>query len=223
MARVNISRQLVSDVVGVMRGMRERELEQSLTPTNKLLSGADEEHVKFIWGKYYPLKDTTPIEWCVSCKENTTFHIKVVKQGEDGKLHNYKVGIDLSGEMVAPPMRDSSSYNYYVHGTRSYDDAPVEVREQVDAEIAKREIVERWANIEKQVTQYLSASPSLNKAVELWPELALYIPEKYKRKMAEKVTRSKVDTSKMENTLKQINVGEIVAAGVTAKMMGGAA
>jgi hypothetical protein len=56
------------------------------------------------------------------------------------------------------------------------------------------EIRGRWLKVYEQVTAFLKANTTLNKALELWPDVRVYIPEEYLERVARKTERTATGT-----------------------------
>ena len=78
---------------------------------------------------------------------------------------------------------------------------------------AAHEIRVRWEKVQTDVVGFLRQYPSLNAAVKAWPNVKLYIPKGYLDALERKVERSKAEVA-----IPEINLDELTAAAVAHRM-----
>jgi hypothetical protein len=92
------------------------------------------------------------------------------------------------------------------------------LRELYDTLHLRKKAAIKWEDTRKKVLAVLNASPSLNQAAKVWPEIVHFLPserkEQYKKDIAPKV-RKKADTSELEAAVAEIDreamAGDLVA------------
>jgi hypothetical protein len=84
--------------------------------------------------------------------------------------------------------------------------------------ITKTEIQHRWKETEEKIVNFLRSCKSLNEAVKLWPDVALYVMESDIERMG--VKREKVKESKALEALKELDTDSLVSNVVIARMSG---
>jgi hypothetical protein len=84
--------------------------------------------------------------------------------------------------------------------------------------ISKTEMEIRWSETEEKIVNFLRSCKSLNEAVKLWPDVALYVMESDIERMG--VKREKVKESKALEALKELDTDALVSNVVIARMSG---
>ena len=82
----------------------------------------------------------------------------------------------------------------------------------------KNEIQQRWKETEEKIVNFLRSCKSLNEAIKLWPDVALYVMESDIERMG--VKREKVKESKALEALKELDTDALVSNVVIARMSG---
>jgi len=84
--------------------------------------------------------------------------------------------------------------------------------------ISKTEMEIRWSETEEKIVNFLKSCKSLNEAVKLWPDVALYIQEEDIARMG--VKREKVKESNALAALRDLDTDALVSNAVIARMSG---
>lgn len=80
------------------------------------------------------------------------------------------------------------------------------------------EMMIRWAQTEEKIVNFLKSCKSLNEAVKLWPDVALYVSDDDINRMG--VKREKVKESKALEALKELDTDALVSNAVISRMSG---
>jgi hypothetical protein len=207
MAYVAISKELESAVLDGIRAMSRKEF-ATIGEVPKL-KGTEPFVEAALWGAHVHLKGQIPAEW----KRRADRVVLEVKFPE----YTFRWTSFLEAQQEAPPMFDLYSPPQV---SVAYDNP--EVAHIATVVSNQRDAQNRWSAVEKQVLQFLRNCKSLNEGLKLWPDLRMYIPPSYLKRVERKVERSKSESNAAVDALKSMNTEEIVAAAVIARMSTGA-
>jgi len=215
MAYVAISTGLKNDVVSRINSMHQTERQQMQEPATALQVQHDDPMVlEFIWGNHIHLKDAIPIEWCSMTE---TIRLKSVTSTITNRNMTVEFALKAAGrEKFRVPQSGMSNYSGLV-----IDNLPITHPLLADLwvhSVAVNELQDRWKKIRHDVLAFLNSAKSLNEAIKLWPAVALYIPEQYLKKVAEKKEKVSATPSAAAAMLANIDTGGITAAAVSARM-----
>jgi uncharacterized protein YdaU (DUF1376 family) len=119
------------------------------------------------------------------------------------------------------PNDGSSSWHAY---EVTFDDevrppSPI-MDEQITYHRQIADINSRWSKVQADVSKFLESCKSLNEAVKLWPDIKLYVPEQYIKRLNESVAREKKaqEANAALEALQSIDTDFAVAAVVGARM-----
>jgi hypothetical protein len=90
-----------------------------------------------------------------------------------------------------------------------------EILAKAEAGFELESIERKWKNTEEQVVMFLGKCKSLNEAIKLWPQVALYIDDEDLERFNRKVERKA-----REDVLQGINTDELTAHAIAAKLSG---
>jgi sugar-specific transcriptional regulator TrmB len=77
----------------------------------------------------------------------------------------------------------------------------------------------RWLKVRKQIVNFLKSCKSLNEALKLWPDVRIYIPDEFIKRVERKVERE-VSISKAASALANVDTDAAISAAMTARLMG---
>lgn len=212
MAYVAISASFLNEVKDAVFKMRDAELEKLNQPSRELKRDIkDPEMDKIIWGEYLHLKAQLPDNWKASADRIDV----ITKFQVNDKERDAELSIRAISGKFETPCTDHNSY--YSFNVKVPQDHPL-MADLVKAKIAYYEVYDRWGKVKEQVTTFLRSCKSLNEAVKLWPDVALYVPQSFKDRMAVKPARQATDSTALD-VLASIDTDSAVAAAVTARFM----
>jgi len=163
-----------------------------------------------LWGKYLPLKATTPTEWCNTMEVGPNYYHKDIEVS----LGKGKLTFDLQPtssikNYAMPPDKRSHTTHMLVSGRHPKIDEMI-------AEFKLRTIlVEKWTDTQKQVRGFLESCRSLNHAITVWPEVKSFIP----KDIIETMERS-AETKQKEKAAKSINPEDVLKTIDTSALVG---
>lgn len=173
---------------------------------------------KLNWGAHLHLKDQMPNAW------------KGARPNRDMRVHytaeswvNLTVYLPGNVVMALPPNHGYyADFPLYQLGDAVNDMVAThpEVQDILDAVEMykrKREHDAKWQKIITDVRAAFDHFTTVNQAVKAFPELAIYVPEKYKRRMEEKSG----PRGKAEMNIPTIDLSGAVSAAVQVKLAGG--
>jgi hypothetical protein len=211
MAYVAISATLINDVENKIRRMKEADDNLIQKPIDEITyQTLPDDLDQLIWGNHHHLKNIIPDDWKVYNKE---FRANTKFQHDDVELKSI-MHIKTAVGTAAPPK--SSGY------TTHFDVPPTHpiIAEIVQRDVEYYENNKKWKAIQRQIKDFLNNCKSLNEAVKLWPDVRVYIPESYMKRMLVKSERTAEKISKASEFLKQIDTDNALAAAVGARMAG---
>jgi hypothetical protein len=205
MAYVSISNNFMYAVRDTIREMRRKEY-NSVPSVARVVPGTHGSVVAAFWGEHLNLKDVIPSNWK---RRVDSTRIKITMgEGVDARL----MDVSLEPPAEAPPA-GQSKMPVFPH------DAP-EVKALIENDQIQRDISERWEKVEGDLTNFLKKCKSLNEALKLWPQIEMYIPKEYMRRVNEKRERTKGNDDAAE-ALKSLDTDHLTTAAVLARMSGG--
>jgi hypothetical protein len=215
MAYVSISKDLIGDVEHKIRNMKDKQInELDKVAATLTVPVSDPTALELIWGEHLHLQSVIPDKWC---KTVDTIYIKTDIQEEDGT--HFSASFNLNAQPPSKfriPATESVGYGSGLT-VRLPSDHPL-LQESIAHTRQVRDINTHWRKIGSDVVSFLRSAKSLNEALKLWPALALYIPESYLKKVAEKKAKSETTQSKAQEFLAGIDTNTITAAAVASRM-----
>lgn len=205
MATVRISKQLLLDVKDEVSAIARNVHAATIKPINPV-SNKDmvDEVVEIamlnIWKDFMHLRNVVPREWL---KKVDYVDIKFVGVDE----------VRIERTSYVPPTM--SGYTY-VETTLTPEQAPAFYRSLVACNAAESLHKTKFKGIAEKVGSFLSTCKSLKDALNKYPDLALYIPQKYKDQMAVESARAErsVTTHQDEAVLTEEDRDLITSTGV---------
>lgn len=220
MATVYITQQLRNDITRVINRMSDKEVEDTVpNARNSISVDASELANRAAWGDHYHLIKQLPPDWL---KQPGSVDINVtVGIDEDGKpiketvsftgLTYYKERPSIDRWGAPRPEVTKQWLEANTHMT------PAEMALVKLEDIATRnEIQLRWQKTDGDIRTFLNKCKSLNEALKLWPGVQLYIPASYIERVNTKVDRK----SRTDDVLASVDIGELTAAAIAAKLSG---
>jgi hypothetical protein len=176
MSLVRISKQLLKDVESTISSIKQKDYAANVGVLNPkedaaLSAKLFEEGERLIWGEHMHYKTTLPKAWLSHIDR---MDVSVV----DAK--GYRIGdeIQISKKVTLPP-NHPHSYGY-VEVKVPVGRLPPEFVAQYEAFKAAKEAFDaKYDTIQAQVLGFLKSCKSLNDALKKYPDIALYVPEKY--------------------------------------------
>lgn len=223
---VGISRLLISEVNWRINHMRDAELSTlGDNPIEKTkLNGSETWLHDKLWDGRAHLIPTLPEYWFTK-PDNMTVYVKLnwdSARRPDGRISDYDMRLDIrpdrSGATKFPPHLRGGYPDVYI-GFTPDEQLPAELQTYLEFSNRKKEIYERWLKVTHQVETFLNSCKSLNEALKLWPDVRMYIPTSYLERVERKVEKAK-SASQAADALAQIDVDELQAAAVIARMSG---
>jgi hypothetical protein len=228
MAYVAISDKLIMAVKNKLYSMQCSELHAS--PRAALtLDETDMTAVEaLIWGEDLPLKATMPTKWMRPCKR---VDIQFRKSPTEDDMVRYRdeIQCELYRPLNLPPKANNTGRIEGVNMSTNYEGAIAYIEVSADhftsekfdvvrASLRTRgEIVVRWEKVTEQVLEFLRNAKSLNEAIKLWPQVAIYIPSEYVAKVEEKRETSKT-ASRAAEVLGKLDVDAALTSAALARM-----
>ena len=189
MAYVRKTQMLVDDVANTVNSMMNTELSNQ-RKANDVSIGTDlhrdiaELYSQEAWKLAPDIKDKMPDEWC---KLVDNVEVKFVN-GDDYNNIRLDIGFPDNDKLKLPP-----TYNRYHDRLEIHESScGVLVKEwlvkQHSLDSQRSQTREMFGGIEEQLTKFLGRHASLNTAIKEMPELKLYVPDEYIRKLEQKST-----------------------------------
>ena len=217
MAYVGISGELITNVENHISRMRNKEREAFATPNGIFeLSEAPQEVVALLWGEYAHLQQLLPGAWM--CKNTgVDLHLNyTLDDSPDANKYSTTFTVKYSKQLMAPP--GTSSYRHDI--SVPVNTCPIPQAEDFlkwSKEMSA--IEERWAKVRKQIVNFLKSCKSLNEALKLWPDVRIYIPDEFIKRVERKVERE-VTMSRAASALADVDTDAAISAAMTARLMG---
>jgi hypothetical protein len=215
MAYVGISHELLSGVKDKVRGMKDKERNAFAAPPQTLeVVSAPQEVIDLFWGEHAHLMRLLPEDWLV---KNTAIDLNMFCDTEDGTQSRAIFTIKYSNPVYAPP--NVSSYRHDI--TVPNDEFPIPQAEPYFKWFKEMTAIEcRWAKVRNQIVDFLKSCKSLNEALKLWPDVRIYIPDEFIKRVERKVERE-ATTSRAAAALANVDTDAAISAAMTARLMGG--
>jgi hypothetical protein len=218
---IKVSSKLIEDITEHINQMRDTAIKAEFgSPNNAILFYPCHEDAEamdaLLWGDHLHLKSQFPAAWR-----------ETVEAGPSG-WRSTNIPLDLDEKKSSADfglLLDTRSKLYHTppHFFRSRDIAlkkglHPKLDALYDVLVQRRASANKWEDTRKKVLAVLNASPSLNQAAKVWPEIVHFLPserkEQYKKDIAPKV-RKKADTSELEAAVAEIDreamAGDLVA------------
>lgn len=186
MATVRISSAFVHDVKSQISGMRETEIHARVATTDKLQLVTTHKKNNLLtaitFGQYEHLIDSTPPSWLRS--DTYMYCVAVIPKpsslGNETITYAFEVYADhFLAPNVASHHRHTITEELLAKHEQRFPNEVAQFREHIALLQRIVEAREKWRLIENTVAEFFESMPSLNKALELRPEMALYVPQKY--------------------------------------------
>lgn len=224
MAYVAISHGLKSDIRSKINKLREGEVNTLKVPENSTIKMQHDEPavLALIWGEHLHLRTQIPEAWTQDTHRIT---LSYRCKGEHDSVSVHLNIEPQDGRFRVPRTNNVAYYGMDIN----YDDETSPPPEIMASQIAYGHelavINSRWAKVQTDVSSFLDNCKSLNEALKLWPDLKIYVPDRYIEKVNESVQR--VKKAQEENAalkaLQSIDTDFAVAAAVGARMAQAAA
>lgn len=217
--RVAITKKLLWDVEKQVRTMRNKELHQISTLIEIENDETGEWFLELWWKEHIHLKDMLPDDWKGTPDDSYVQinDVPVTDEGGPVKYEEFVVNYEMLGDWdhTMPP-----SYNPYANIMHiPYEQMPEQFRPGLEKAKQYRAAEARWNRVQQQVTKFLSECPSLNKALELWPDFRVYVPQNYLDTVALPTPkRTKRDLSAATSVLDGLDKGTLMAAKVRERL-----
>ena len=219
--RVPISAKLINDIDRQVRHMRDKEVSVIRPITEIMDDETGEWFIEWMWGEHIHLKAELPDAWKRDAGDS---YVRVegvpypdVMADEAQPTRTFVVNYELLGDWThsMPPNYERYGSARDVH----CNDLPEQLRPTLNAAIDKWRAEQRWSAVTSQVEKFLRECPSLNKALELWPDLRVYVPEEYLEIVARpNPKRPKNDLSAAAAVLESLDKGTLMAAKVRERL-----
>jgi len=188
MAYVRKTQTLVDDVANTVNSMMQSELSKRIEQTNfEIGTPLHDEVVKLVhkieWQEAPELMGKLPDSWC---RDISSARLKF-ENGDD--YNSIRVDLESSDNhrMLFPPSYDKWSDTVI----KQSDWTPLITKWILDKQkqlAENKETRDMFGDIESQLTKFLGRHASLNSAIKEMPELKLYVPDEYIRKLEQKST-----------------------------------
>lgn len=214
MAYVSISRDLTGDVESKIRIMKEKQIDTLGPHVNEMrVLWDDPIAMELVWAEHISLIDVLPDKWC---RQIDTIALKTTVTDDTGSSFSVSFNLICPGGRFRVPAAEVNSYSSSM-GITVPPTHPL-IQQAITRTRQVREINTHWRKISDDVVKFLRSAKSLNEALKLWPALALYIPESYIKKVAEKKAKPEGTLSKAQELLAGLDTDTITAAAVSSRM-----
>ena len=214
MAYVSISKDLVNDVEHKIRNMKDKQITELDKPNSVMTVAVNDPLVMdLIWGRHLHLASMMPDEWC---KQLDGITLKTVVTDDKGAAFSTTFNLTAQYAKFRVPMSEAGHYGGNIT-IQVPPDHPL-LQESIAHTRQVRDINTHWRKIGTDVVTFMRSAKSLNEALKLWPALALYVPESYIKKVAEKKAKAEPAMSKAQEILAGIDTDNITAAAVASRM-----
>jgi hypothetical protein len=209
MAYVAISQQFMNEVEAKILQMKMKEKAAIPKQEVEQLSGTEPFLTNAIWGEYLHLKDQMPEKWKVKTMDlNLQYAV-----GTGEKRWRESEHIKTRMPVYFPPGTDRHYPSVAVVDTSSPN---MQVR--IANAIAEREVEDRWEKVKSDILAFFQTCKSVNEALKLWPQVEMYIPEAYVRRVNTKRPATERTESAALEKLKDMDTEALTAAAVIARM-----
>ena len=224
MAYVGITGTLLQEVRSKIRRLRDSEIEATITKDpieDMTMTGNEQWFIKRLWGDNLHFKDIMPKEWLST---NKRIELTFLVSDDTEVKHRFCKSFSFNNALILPPPYrreySDSRADIKLHFNMDDTDLPTEIVEKIKTMVQHREITERWDKVRSQVLTFIEKCKSLNEAVKLWPDVRVYVPREYADKLERKAEKKEAKLSDAAEALKSINVDEVQAAAVIARLSG---
>lgn len=203
---VGITSRLRQDVAEAIRKMKCREADALGDMDAPLITESDIEPA--LWGDHLHLRNVIPSAWkstIKSCNASLKATLSSGKTTERNFTAHFDTPID------APPHYNDYRFRADLTHLPAMAAAVEWVRNSSEVEL-------RWEKVKTDVDNFLANCKSLNEALKLYPDIAIYIPKPYLDKVEEKKEVSEKKESEAARVLKGIDTDALKAAAVMARM-----
>jgi hypothetical protein len=217
MSYVGISGDLITNVENHISRMRNKEREAFTTPNGMLeLDEAPQEVVALLWGEHAHLQNLMPEKWMTK-NTGVDLHLNyTLDDSPDANKYSTIFTVKYSTQLMAPP--NMSSYRHDIEVPMNT--CPIPQAEDFLKWSKEMSAIEaRWATVRKQIVNFLKSCKSLNEALKLWPDVRIYIPDEFLKRVAHKVERE-VSVSRAAAALANVDTDAAISAAMTARLMG---
>lgn len=193
MALVRISRNLTDEVNRSINSISERSYKAVVAPfkpfeKKEVRDILVQEAEKILWEGYAHLRAQMPKEWVVIADR-----LDLVLKDGNGTVYPE---VMIPCKIPCPPNHRSNSY---VDVKMDVSVLPPELQLQIkEFERVEQEHLEKFKEVKLQIGNFLRSCKSLNDALRKYPDLALYVPQDYKDKIAEKRDRAAINKEAVE-------------------------
>jgi hypothetical protein len=213
---VAISKDLIGTVKNRIETLRSKDIGSiEAVPDIVRVDLNDPTLMGLLWGEHIELKNKIPSEWKFMAD---TVHVILPVDG--GRLHFSFRNTD-NKQFECPHIKDCQ-YGYrenYMNIVAKDTNLPV-FAPYIEYKRKLQAITTKWDKVETQVVEFLESCKSLNEAIKLWPDVALYINEDYMDRLGDKAKKKKAAESKALEALKSIDTDLAVSAYVGARFSG---
>jgi hypothetical protein len=228
MAYVAITANLIHATKNIINIMRDAEVtalgDFEFVPSGELVDALE----KKFWGEHHHLIALIPDTW--QRESRSTVGFKIRGRVDGNMFSTYKLRANLPRAMRIPPKdreRDQISrfadYEQQIWldldsvfvqelGLPAEMTAPLQERADALASFHAR-----WKKVETEIVAYLEGSKSLNEALKLWPQVAVYIEKGYLDKVKVKSDRS-ATASRAAELLQKMDTENAMLSAVSARM-----
>jgi hypothetical protein len=217
MAYVAISQILLSDVRQTIINKRHTEINLLTKPSQDITIPQDEWLTRKLWGEHIGLINLTPHSWKRHA-DTLRIHYKYINSASLGA----SLMLDLhsaQGNYELPPRSDSSWIEVTDAELVGADPLLTERIVQLKAYKEEHDEIEaRWTKVRNDVASFLEHCKSLNEALKLWPDIRIYIPQRYLDKAETVTKKAKAAESTALEHLKSIDTDNAVASAVMLRM-----
>lgn len=217
MAYVGISGELITNVENHISRMRNKERDAFTTPNGQLeLSEAPQEVVALLWGEYAHLQNLLPEKWMTK-NTGVDLHISyTLDDSPDADKYSTTFTVKYSNQLMAPPGISSYRHDIYI----PVNTCPIPQAEDFLKWAKEMSAIEaRWKKVRTQIVAFLKSCKSLNEALKLWPDVRIYIPDEFIKRVERKVERE-ATMSRAASALANVDTDAAISAAMTARMMG---
>ena len=220
MATVFVTRELRSRVQNRINNMRDREI-QTLCPKIGTNISLDASYLFNLasWGKeHYHLLRLIPKDWLYT-SENVSLYI--LDDATKQKCRMRFVGVT---DARARPSTNRYSYDestLLIEDLRALPEETIgrtEALEYWDSFMEHCDITQRWEKIRTDVDNFLEKCKSVNEGVKLFPNIRMYLHPEDVERLDRQVVRK---ASERQDIVADLDVSELTAAAMSAKLMGG--
>ena len=222
MAYVAITKELINRVEGMIKVMRNNEVNSTCPELNKDYN-IDASHIYNLstWGaEHVHLMDAIPKDWLA--KQDNSYITVVGELRVEDLVLNIKKQLRFNGMTMAyaRPSKDywnRTSGEIHIDALRSMHElipGRTECIERFMDACTEAEIDAKWNNVKLEIVSFLKKCKSLNEAIKLLPNLRMYLAREDIERLEKKVKRAP-----RKELAADLDVGGITAAAVAARLM----